>query len=85
MTAHGYPSKLKGKDIPYLARIAAIADAFDAMMSKRSYRDVQEMNYVKNEFNRCKGTQFDPTITDIFLNILENHFELIAEIQEKYS
>ncbi len=81
---HGYPSMLKGEDIPYFARIAAIADTFDAMTSRRSYRDSLPLDKVIEEFKKCKGTQFDPQLTDVFLDILENHFEEIKEIQEKY-
>lgn len=81
---HGYPSQLKGNDIPYFARIAAIADSFDAMTSRRTYRDSLPIETVIAEFERCKGTQFDPEIADIFLDILNNHFDEIKEIQEKY-
>ncbi len=81
----GYPSMLKGENIPYLARIAAIADGFDAMMSKRTYRNPLDLEYVISEFKRCKGTQFDPNIADTFLDILENHFDEILAIQEKYN
>ena len=80
----GYPSGLAGEDIPYLARIAAIADTFDAMTSRRSYRDKLDLEYVKNEIRNCKGTQFDPQLADVFLDILENDFDEIKEIQEKY-
>ncbi len=81
----GYPGMLKGDNIPYLARIAAIADSFDAMMSRRTYRDPLAKDYIISEFERCKGTQFDPEITDVFLNILRNKFQEIEKIQEKYS
>ena len=50
----GYPSRLKGDDIPYLARITAIADSFDAMTSKRTYRDCLPLDTVIAEFKRCK-------------------------------
>lgn len=80
----GYPGKLAGENIPYLARIAAIADSFDAMTSRRTYRDSLPIDTVIAEFRRCKGTQFDPEITDVFLDVLENHFDEIKEIQEKY-
>ncbi len=80
----GYPSGLKGADIPYLARIAALADTFDAMTSKRSYRDALELQYVLDEIEKCKGTQFDPQLADTFLDILRNNFDKIKEIQEKY-
>ncbi|MBR6034258.1 MAG: HD-GYP domain-containing protein [Clostridia bacterium] len=81
----GYPSKLKGEEIPFLARIAAVADTFDAMTSVRPYRTALPMDVVKSEFQRCAGTQFDPQIAKVFLDILENEFDKIKEIQEKYS
>ena len=80
----GYPSKLKGDEIPFLARIAAVADTFDAMTSKRPYRDALSLDIVKQEFERCSGTQFDPQIAKIFLDILNNDYDKIKEIQEKY-
>lgn len=81
---HGYPSQLKGNNIPYLARITTIADSFDAMSSKRTYRDSLPLETVIAEFEKCKGTQFDPELTDLFLDILKNHFDEIRAIQEKY-
>lgn len=81
---HGYPSQLAGNDIPYLARITAIADTFDAMTSKRSYRDALPIDVVIAEFERCKGSQFDLELADVFLDILRNHYDEIKKIQEKY-
>ena len=81
---HGYPSQLAGENIPYLARITAVADTFDAMTSKRSYRDALSLETVISEFERCKGTQFDPKIANVFLDMIRNHFDEIQEIQEKY-
>lgn len=80
----GYPGKLSGNDIPYLARITSIADSFDAMASKRAYRDSLELSTIISEFKRCRGTQFDPELCDLFLDILENHYDEIKEIQDKY-
>ena len=80
----GYPSQLVGEDIPYVARIAAVADTFDAMTSKRSYRDSLPIDVVRVEIERCSGTQFDPNIAKVFLDIMDNDFDLIREIQEKY-
>lgn len=80
----GYPGKLTGEKIPYLARIAAIADTFDAMTSKRAYRDSLDIKIVKEEFQNCKGTQFDPKLADLFLDILNNHYDEIEKIQKKY-
>ena len=81
---NGYPAKLKGLEIPYLARIAAVADAFDAMTSRRTYRDSMDLDFVKTEIEKCKGTQFDPNCADAFLDILNNDFEKIKKIREKY-
>ena len=80
----GYPSQLVGDDIPYVARIAAVADTFDAMTSKRSYRDSLPIDVVRAEIERCSGTQFDPNIATVFLDIMNNDFDFIREIQEKY-
>lgn len=80
----GYPERLKGNQIPYLARITSLADTFDAMTSKRVYRDSLPIESVITEIKRCKGTQFDPELTDIFIDILTNDYSAIKEIQQKY-
>ena len=81
----GYPGKLKGEDIPMLARIAAVADSFDAMTSRRTYRNSLDLDFVKTEIERCKGTQFDPACAEAFLDILNNEYEKIEEIRNKYN
>lgn len=78
---NGYPSKLQGEDIPYLARITAVADAFDAMTSKRSYRDSLTLEAVREEIEKNMGTQFDPEIAKVFLHILDTQPEEIKRIQ----
>ena len=80
----GYPSQLAGTDIPLIARITAVADAFDAMTSKRTYRDSLPIEKVKEEIERCSGTQFDPEIAKLFLGMLNNEYNSILEIQDKY-
>ena len=80
----GYPSQLAGEDIPYMARIAAVVDTFDAMTSKRSYRNALPIDVVKDEIKKCSGTQFDPQMADAFLDILENEYDKIQEIQDRY-
>ena len=80
----GYPGKLAGNDIPYLARIATVADSFDAMTSCRSYRNALSIETVIAEFERCRGTQFDPDIADLFLTILREDFGAVKEIMDKY-
>lgn len=82
---NGYPGKLKGEDIPLLARIAAVADSFDAMTSKRTYRNSMDLEFVKTEIQKCKGSQFDPSCADAFLDILNNEYEKIEEIRTKYN
>ena len=80
----GYPGRLAGNDIPYLARIAAVADSFDAMASRRAYRNSLPLDVIIDEFERCKGTQFDPEIANVFLDILRNHRDEIDEVMENY-
>lgn len=81
----GYPSKLAGDDIPYLARIAAVADTFDAMTSRRTYRNALDLQIVIDEIEKNRRLQFDPQIADVFLDILRNHYDEIKQIQEKYA
>lgn len=79
----GYPSGLKGEDIPLCARIIAIADAYDAMTSNRIYRAKLPDMKVVNEFDRCKGTQFDPEIADVFVGMLKDGFFIENEHRRK--
>ena len=79
----GYPSQLKGDDIPYLVRITTIADSFDAMSSKRNYRNELSPEHIIEEIQRNKGTQFDPEIADVFLDILNNHYDEIQRIKDE--
>jgi putative nucleotidyltransferase with HDIG domain len=67
----GYPDGVKGAAIPLHARIIAIADTFDAMTSSRSYRSALSFRMALSELERCRGTQFDPEIADIFIEILQ--------------
>jgi putative two-component system response regulator len=68
---NGYPDGLKGEEIPEYARIIGVADAYDAMTSKRSYRDVLPQEVVRAEIEKGKGTQFDPHIADIMLGMMD--------------
>ncbi len=63
----GYPRQLKGTEIPIEARILAIADTYDAITSSRSYRDGLPKEVAIAELIRCKNTQFDPELVDIFI------------------
>ena len=65
----GYPSKLSGESIPLGARLIAVADAFDAMTSPRPYTDAIGPDLAFAEIARCSGTQFDPAIVDVFLDV----------------
>ncbi|MBQ3325948.1 HD-GYP domain-containing protein [Candidatus Saccharibacteria bacterium] len=67
----GYPEGLKGEEIPEIARIIACADAYDAMASKRSYRDVLPRNVIRAEFEKNLGTQFDPKFGQIMLHLID--------------
>ncbi len=67
----GYPDGLSGYDIPEEARIIAVADAYDAMTSNRSYRGVIPQDVVKEEFEKGSGTQFDPQFAAIMLEIIK--------------
>ena len=70
----GYPYGLSGCDIPEEARIIGVADAFDAMTSKRTYRDNLSLPEAIAELKRGKNTQFDGEIVDVFLGLLD-HFD----------
>ncbi|MDO4537978.1 MAG: HD domain-containing protein, partial [Coriobacteriales bacterium] len=67
----GYPDGLKGEEILEEARIIAVADAYDAMTSRRSYRDALSQEYVRSEIEGGKGTQFDPVFADIMLQMID--------------
>ncbi|WP_050740088.1 HD-GYP domain-containing protein [Acetobacterium bakii] len=66
----GYPKGLKGNEISMSARIIAVADAYDAMTSDRAYRKgLSEIEAVE-EIRRCSGTQFDPEVTKVFIEVV---------------
>jgi putative two-component system response regulator len=67
----GYPDRLKGEEIPEIARIICVADTYDAMASKRSYRDVLPQHIVRKEIAKGRGSQFDPAIADIMLELID--------------
>ncbi len=68
----GYPQGLKGKAIPLLARITAVADAFEVMSNGRPYKKAMAPEAIMAEFRRCAGTQFDPELVEIFLALMED-------------
>lgn len=67
----GYPSGLKGKDIPYLARIISIIDAYDVMTHDRPYKKAISKKEALEEIIDCAGSQFDPELADFFVNIMK--------------
>ena len=67
----GYPSGLKGENIPRCARIIAVADSYDAMTSNRSYRYALPQKIVRDEMEKGKGSQFDPDIADVMLRMID--------------
>ncbi len=71
----GYPAGLKGTDIPEYARIISVADAYDAMTSKRSYRDPIPQQQVREEIVKGSGTQFDPKFARIMIHLLDMDLE----------
>ncbi len=68
----GYPDGIKGENIPLVSRIIGVADAYDAMTTDRPYRKAQTEDYAEEEIRTGLGTQFDPEIGKIMLEILEN-------------
>jgi putative nucleotidyltransferase with HDIG domain len=65
----GYPRGLRGEEIPLGARIFAVADALDAMISDRPYRKALSIRHAEEEIQRCSGTQFDPKVVEVFIKM----------------
>lgn len=78
----GYPSSLRGREIPIGARIFAVADALDAITSDRPYRRARSFDTAREEILRCSGTQFDPAVVEVFLKIPN---ELWQELRSEIS
>jgi len=72
----GYPQGLKGREIPLYARIVALADSFDAIVSTRSYKKSETFNKAVNEIKKRSGTQFDPGIVEAFTKALPSAKEI---------
>lgn len=69
----GYPDGLKGERIPLLARILGVVDAYQAMVSLRSYREPPSYSEILEELKRNAGTQFDPKLIELFIQLLEEN------------
>jgi HD-GYP domain-containing protein (c-di-GMP phosphodiesterase class II) len=74
----GYPRHLAGETIPLHARILTVVDAYDAMTSRRVYRDPLTVEQAKAELLRCSGTQFDPKVVEAFMHVLNERDALDA-------
>jgi putative nucleotidyltransferase with HDIG domain len=74
----GYPTGRAGEEIPVEARVLAVADAYDAMTSDRPYRPALDRDDALAEVARCAGTQFDPDIVRVFLELFADRAELRA-------
>ena len=66
----GYSNGLGGENIPITARIIAVADSVDAMYSNRTYRSSRSREYVTEQLEKNKGTQFDPALSDIMIKLI---------------
>ncbi len=78
----GYPDGISGTEIPIEARIIAVADAYDAMSSRRSYRDAMPQADIRKEIVRVRGTQLDPEIADILIQMIDE--DVNYEMREHY-
>ena len=67
---HGYPTGLKGEEIPLSARIICVADTYDAMTSDRPYRKAMDTRTGLEEISRCRNSQFDPSLADAFVQMM---------------
>ena len=76
----GYPDKLKGDNIPFFSRLLSICDSFDAMVSKRSYKETKPIDYALSEIKKYSGKQFDPKLANTFLELYNEKSSEINEI-----
>ena len=76
----GYPNNLKRNEIPYLAKILTICDCFDAMVSKRSYKEKMTIEYAIEQLNKGAGTQFDRELAESFIKLINEKREVFEEM-----
>lgn len=82
----GYPSQLRGEEIPYLTRILTVVDSFDAMTSNRPYSTRKTYDDAVIELRKCAGTQFDPHIAEAFIQVVQENkdkFDNLTLLSEK--
>ncbi len=77
----GYSEGRKGEEIPLLARIICVADSYDAMASKRCYRNDLPEDYILSELDKCSGTQFDPAVAKIMIEMIKDGY--VETVKEK--
>jgi putative nucleotidyltransferase with HDIG domain len=84
MDGKGYPQGLQGSQIPLLARIISVVDAFDAMTSDRQYRPRLDFDAARRQLQQGKDTQFDGRIVDIFLSLLDHYPQMQDEMEARH-
>lgn len=77
---NGYPDKLKGEEIPYLARLLALCDSFDAIVAKRPYKEAKTIEYALEQIKNSENTQFDKELSEKFITMIEENKEEIEKI-----
>jgi HD-GYP domain-containing protein (c-di-GMP phosphodiesterase class II) len=75
----GYPEGIRGDRIPLVAQILAVSDTYDAMTSRRSYRDSRTHEYAMDEIERSSGTQFGPSVAAAFLALPDHFFSSVRQ------
>ena len=75
----GYPNGIQGREIPILGRVLAVCDSFDAMVSKRAYKEKLSVEYAVGELERGKGTQFDPDVARAFIELIREDPSFITQ------
>ncbi|MGN0667087.1 MAG: HD domain-containing phosphohydrolase [Huintestinicola sp.] len=83
----GYPDELIGEDIPYFARIIAVAEAYDAMTSERPYRSILSQHLVRDEMIRSSGSKYDPEIVKVMLSMIneDTNYELKQVVKNEWN
>lgn len=77
---NGYPDKLVGENIEYLARVLSVCDSFDAIVSRRTYKDACSIQFALEEIQKCSGSQFDPILAEKFIALVNSSIDEIQDI-----